>query len=65
MTPERIRELETGKSAAITEAEWAEGWRFCCEFDGMLLNCLDKENPEADICTCQSAKYPFRARASK
>lgn len=50
--------MERTLTGSITPEEWAEGWRFCCEFDGMLLNCKDAENPEAAICKCQGEPYP-------
>lgn len=63
MTPERARSLDR-EGGPLTREEWEAGWRYCCEFDGMLLNCKDAENPEADICKCQAVGYPLDAKAT-
>lgn len=52
MTPERWRELESNIELKLTPEEIAEGWRFCCEFDGMLVNYNDTEG-EGQYCTCR------------
>lgn len=55
MTDERYREAD--KTGKLTEAEVAEGWHFCYELDGALVNhvgaantewckCLDEDNKE-------------------
>lgn len=57
MTPERQRRLQGKGGMSITAKEWAEGWRFCCEWDGMLVNCNDTEG-EGACCTCKDSPYP-------
>jgi len=48
MTDERYLALErTGEK--LTDAERKEGWHYCCEWDGLLIN---KSWPEAECCTC-------------
>lgn len=49
MSPERYRELMQCPNARLLEHEIAEGWFFCCEWDGLLINLGD---PEAECCTC-------------
>ena len=37
----------------LTKEEIDKGWRFCCDWDGMLININDKGNGgEADCCSC-------------
>jgi hypothetical protein len=49
MTRERYMELQYGKDAKLTPEEIAEGWFYCCEWDGLLIQ---KGDPEAECCTC-------------
>lgn len=49
MTPERYKELQYNQDAQLTPEEQAEGWFFCCEWDGMLIT---KDWREAECCTC-------------
>lgn len=49
MNRERYDEINKDLDAELTEDEMAEGWFFCCEFDGLLIN---KESLEATVCTC-------------
>ena len=51
MELERIKYLET-HDEKLTQKEIDEGWRFCCEWDGMLVNKNDKEG-EGQFCTCE------------
>lgn len=52
MTRERWVALERDHKAKLTPEEMAEGWRFCCEWDGMLINVNDKDG-EGQCCTCR------------
>jgi len=36
----------------LTQKEIDDGWRFCCEWDGLLVNKNDKEG-EGQFCTCK------------
>ena len=49
MTQYRHDELDNDTSLTLTPREIAEGWFFCCEWDGMLIH---KSHPEAECCTC-------------
>lgn len=49
MTPERRQYLMRNTEADLTLAEIAEGYRFCCEWDGLLIH---KSDLEAEFCTC-------------
>lgn len=48
MTPSRRKELECSE-ATLTDDEIEQGYVFCCEWDGMLIN---KNDPEAECCHC-------------
>lgn len=54
MTPERYNELSKDFKLKLTHEELLEGWRFCCEWDGMLINHNNKG--EGECCTCKN--YP-------
>ena len=49
MTPERRKELSDNFDLTLTKDELDQGYRFCCEWDGLLIN---KGDPEAESCTC-------------
>lgn len=49
MTEERYRELMSVHELLLTPEEVSEGWFFCCEWDGMLIQ---RGDPEAECCTC-------------
>jgi hypothetical protein len=49
MTLNRRHELENDTTLSLTAKEVAEGWFFCCEWDGMLIH---ESHPEAECCTC-------------
>lgn len=49
MSHKRYRELSTNLKLKLTQKEINEGWFFCCEWDGMLIN---KDEPEASCCGC-------------
>ena len=51
MTPERMRFVERNIDAELTPEEIAEGWHFCYDWDGLLVNRYDKEG-EGSCCTC-------------
>jgi hypothetical protein len=52
MTPQRRRELECGPDPqTLTQDERKQGWHFCFDFEGMLVNRFDTEG-EATCCTC-------------
>jgi len=38
MTDERYKELQSGESDRLTSDELNEGWRFCNDCDGLLIN---------------------------
>jgi len=52
MNTARTKELECG-NGDLTEAEKAEGWHFCLEWDGMLCH---PDSPEAEVCGCPLRK---------
>lgn len=49
MTPGRYNFLMSYENAKLTPEEIAEGWVFCCEWDGLLIQ---RGDPEAECCTC-------------
>ncbi len=49
MTPKRYNELNLNPNKALTAAEIANGYRYCCEWDGLLIHAT---HPEADCCAC-------------
>jgi hypothetical protein len=57
MTPQRARELELDMDAKLTPAELADGWHFCPDWDGMLVNKNDTEG-EGRACLCPKDQKP-------
>jgi hypothetical protein len=53
MTPARAAELENDMDAWLTAEELADGWHFCPDWDGMLVNFKDTEG-EGSACLCRS-----------
>lgn len=51
MTEERWKELEKNQELTLTEQEIKDGWHFCYEWDGLLVNSNDSEG-EGAACTC-------------
>jgi hypothetical protein len=51
MTDERYREVNNDQEAKLTEQELADGWHFCPEWDGLLVNSYDEEG-EGAACIC-------------
>ena len=51
MTPERARELNSRDSGRLTVDEMRQGWHFCWDWDGLLVNVNDTEG-EGACCTC-------------
>lgn len=49
MTRARIRELDKNLAAELTEEEFANGWHFCSDWDGLLIH---KSHPESEACHC-------------
>jgi hypothetical protein len=49
MTEERRKELHENYDLNLTKEELEEGYRFCCEFDGLLIH---KSDYEAEVCPC-------------
>jgi len=49
MTPLRYKELTNPPWPTITPEEIAEGWCFCYEWDGLLIN--KNTDKEAEVCT--------------
>lgn len=47
MTPERYKQADA--EGQITEEELRQGWKFCCEWDFMLIG---PNWPENECCTC-------------
>lgn len=59
MTHERWMKLNQDDSEHLTEAEIAEGWHFCPEWDGLLVG---REMGEWSYCTCRRVKTAFDPR---
>lgn len=51
MSKERWTELEKNQELKLTEQEIADGWHFCPEWDGLLVNKHDEEG-EGAACIC-------------
>ncbi len=49
MTPERRKELNDNFDLKLSQKELDQGYRFCCEWDGLLIH---KDDPEAGCCLC-------------
>ena len=49
MKPKRYKELTNPPFPKITKEEVAEGWCFCWEWDGLLIN--KNKDLEATVCT--------------
>lgn len=49
MSKERWVELEKHRLLNLTPKEVEDGYRFCCEWDGLLIHA---SHPEADCCSC-------------
>lgn len=45
----RYEFLMTHQDEKLTPEELAEGWFFCCTFDGLLIH---KTSPEGEFCGC-------------
>lgn len=58
MTKERYNELMAKDSTAeLTVSEWANGWHWCPDFDGLLLTPLDPDHPEwTEGCLCEGLR---------
>lgn len=52
MTPERSRELNSATSGKLTADEMRQGWHFCWDWDGLLVNVNDRDG-EGACCTCE------------
>jgi len=50
MTKERYKELRFDENVTLTNKEIREGWHFCLEWDGMLIN--KYTSPEGKCCKC-------------
>ena len=55
MSRERYRYLNTDMDAAVTKEEFALGWHYCYDWDGLLVNAYDEEG-EGSCCTCYARK---------
>jgi hypothetical protein len=65
MTKERYHQLQWGDpSSELTTQEWEEGWRFCYEFDGLLLNINEDDNECTNI-GCTACKQNLLEIAKK
>jgi DNA-binding transcriptional regulator YdaS (Cro superfamily) len=62
VTPERARELNSVTSGRLTAEEMRQGWHFCYDWDGLLVNANHKGG-EAASCTCGSWLEDQIARA--
>jgi len=51
MTHERWTEVEKNQELKLTAQEIADGWHFCPEWDGLLVNSNDEEG-EGAACIC-------------
>jgi len=49
MTPERRKELNDNFDLKLSQEEITQGYRFCCEWDGLLIH---KSDREAECCLC-------------
>jgi NTP pyrophosphatase (non-canonical NTP hydrolase) len=49
MSAERWKALTFGDEDKLTPEELAEGWHWCCEFDGLLIH---PRSPEMEFCKC-------------
>lgn len=49
MEGERYYELMKDQTKELTPLEVSQGYRFCCEWDGLLIHA---SHPEADCCGC-------------
>jgi len=54
MTRERFEYLHTHHDAKLTPEEIAEGYFFCCTWDGMLIH---KSDREAECCSCNNYRH--------
>ncbi len=63
MTDTRFAELMKDDGAELTEAEVCEGWHFCNEFDGLLVNWRDKAS-EGQFCTSDCRPLETQRRDS-
>jgi hypothetical protein len=50
MTRQRYVELVRNFELKLTEEEMQEGWHFCCDWDGMLIQ---KGRADGEECTCE------------
>ena len=52
MTAERYRELNMQpQQSPLTQDEFAQGWHYCWDWDGLFVNAYDDEG-EGASCTC-------------
>ena len=49
MTDDRYNELSKNIDLQLTSTELSDGWFFCCDWDGLLIN---QEHEEAKCCSC-------------
>lgn len=52
MTKERWSEIQKDQELKLTEQEINDGWHFCPEWDGLLVNSNDEEG-EGAACICE------------
>lgn len=50
MTPERYKLLNSEESGSLTAEEMREGWHFCYEWDGLLIN---PNHKDGETCSCE------------
>ena len=55
MGRDRYYALMRDERLSLTDEEEKDGWFFCCEWDGMLIN---RNDEEANSCTCIKNENP-------
>lgn len=55
MTKERYKDLMADGESKLTDAEIAQGWHFCWDWDGLLICPSDQE---AEACNCFDRNLP-------
>jgi len=62
MTRNRWAEFWNNDDAQLTDAEIAEGWHFCWEWDGLLVG---PGMDELDCCHCLTENHPAYAERER
>ena len=62
MEKSRYEQLSRNLDESLTDKEVQDGWRFCCEWDGLLIH---SSHPEAECCRClrdERAEYRYQGK---